>query len=69
MANWNIKDIDKAIEALGINIDDYDRDGLRTVADLGGKGVMKTFFLSKGEYEPLDDLGKSFKDCYYKLSR
>ena len=63
MADWNIKDIDKAIEALGINIDDYDRDGLRALADLAGKGVMKTFFLSKGEYEPLDDLGKSFKDC------
>jgi hypothetical protein len=68
VADWHIKDIDKAIDALGINTDGYDRDGLRAVAHLGGKGGMKKFVLSKGEYDPSDDLGTSLKDYYDKFS-
>ena len=67
VADWHIKDIDKAIDALGINTDGYDRDGLRAVAHLGGKGGMKKFVLSKGEYDPSDDLGTSLKDYYDKF--
>ena len=66
VADWHIKDIDKAIDALVINTDGYDRDGLRAVAHLGGKGGMKKFVLSKGEYDPSDDLGTSLKH-YYKI--
>lgn len=43
---------DKAINALGINTDGYDRDGLRAVANLG----------VKCEYDPSDDLCTSLKD-------
>ena len=68
VADWHIKDIDKAIDALGMNTDGYDRDGLRAVAHLGGKGGMKKFVLSKGEYDPSDDLGTSLKDYYDKFS-
>ena len=67
VADWHIKDIDKAIDALGINTDGYDRDGLRAVAHLGVKGGMKKFVLSKGEYDPSDDLGTSLKDYYDKF--
>ena len=67
VADWHIKDIDKAIDALGINTDGYDRDGLRAVAHLGGKGGMKKFVLSKGEYDPSDDLGTSLKQYYDKF--
>jgi hypothetical protein len=67
VADWHIKDIDKAIDVLGINTDGYDRDGLRAVAHLGGKGGMKKFVLSKGEYDPSDDLSTSMKDYYDKF--
>ena len=69
VADWHIKDIDKAIDALGINTDGYDRDGLRAVAHLGGKGGMKKFVLSKGEYDPSDDLGTSLKGYYDKFKK
>jgi hypothetical protein len=68
VADWHIKDIDKAIDALGINTDGYDRDGLRAVAHLGGKGGMKKFVLSKGDYDPSDDLGTSLKNYYNNFS-
>jgi hypothetical protein len=67
VADWHIKDIDKAIDALGMNTDGYDRDGLRAVAHLGGKSGMKKFVLSKGEYDPSDDLGTSLKGYYDKF--
>ena len=41
VAAWHIADIDKTIDGLGLNTDGYDRDGLRAVAHLGGKGGMK----------------------------
>jgi hypothetical protein len=68
VADWHIKDIDQAIDALGINTDGYDRDGLRAVAHLGGKGGMKKFVLSKGDYDPSDDLGTSLKNYYNNFS-
>ena len=60
-------DIDKAIGGLGLNTDGYDRDGLRAVAHLGGKGGMKNFVRSKGQYNPKDQLGTSLQDYYDKF--
>ena len=68
VAAWHIADIDKTIDGLGINIDGYDRDGLREVAHLGGKGGMKKFVRSNGEYNPSDELGTSLQDYYDKFA-
>ena len=40
---------------------DYDIDGLRAVAHLGGKSGMKKFLQSKGDYNPADELGTSLQ--------
>ena len=68
VAAWHIADIDKTIDGLGINTDGYDRDGLRAVAHLGGKGGMKKFVRSNGEYNPSDELGTSLQDYYDKFA-
>ncbi|MDB2690798.1 hypothetical protein N9Z17_06385 [Planktomarina temperata] len=68
VAAWHIADIDKTIDGLGINTDGYDRDGLRAVAHLGGKGGMKRFVRSNGEYNPSDELGTSLQDYYDKFA-
>ena len=68
VALWHFKDIDKSIEALGDAAKGYDRDGLRSVAHLGGKGGMKRFVQSSGEYNPSDELGTSLSDYYTKFS-
>ena len=68
VAAWHIADIDKTINGLGINTDGYDRDGLRAVAHLGGKGGMKKFVRSNGEYNPSDELGTSLQDYYHKFA-
>jgi len=68
VAAWHIADIDKTIDGLGINTDGYDRDGLRAVAHLGGKGGMKKFVRSSGEYNPSDELGTSLQDYYDKFA-
>ena len=68
VAEWHIADLDKAIDALGDNAADYDRDGLRAVAHLGGKSGMKKFVRSKGEYNPADELGTSLRSYYDKFS-
>ena len=68
VAAWHIADIDKTIDGLGINTDGYDRDGLRAVAHLGGKGGMKKFVRSNGEYNPSDELGTSLQDYYHKFA-
>ena len=68
VAAWHIADIDKTIDGLGINADGYDRDGLRAVAHLGGKGGMKKFVRSNGEYNPSDELGTSLQDYYDKFA-
>ena len=68
VAAWHIADIDKTIDGLGINTDGYDRDGLRAVAHLGGKGGMRRFVQTKGEYNPSDELGTSLQDYYDKFT-
>ena len=68
VAAWHIADIDKAIDGLGLNTDGYDRDGLRAVAHLGGKGGMKKYVQSKGSYNPEDELGTSLLDYYDKFA-
>ena len=69
VAAWHIADLDKAIDALGDEAADYDRDGLRAVAHLGGKSGMKRFVQSKGDYNTADDLGTSLRSYYDKFSQ
>ena len=68
VAAWHVADIDKTIDGLGLNTDGFDRDGLRAVAHLGGKGGMKKFVRTKGEYNPSDELGTSLQDYYDKFT-
>ena len=68
VAQWHVADLDEAIDALGDAAKGYDRDGLRSVAHLGGKGGMKKFVKSGGKYNPADELGTSLKDYYDKFS-
>ena len=71
VADWHIKDIDKAIDSLGDAAKDYDRNGLRSVAHLGGIGGiggMKIFVRTKGKYDPQDELGTSLSNYYAKFS-
>ena len=69
VAQWHIQDIDKAIDALGDAAKGYDRDGLRSVAHLGGKGGMAKFVKSGGKHNPADELGTSLQDYYQKFSK
>ena len=68
VAAWHIADIDKAIDALGDAAKGYERDGLRSVAHLGGKSGMAKYVKSKGSYNPADELGTSLQDYYDKFS-
>jgi hypothetical protein len=68
VAAWHIADIDKAIDALGDKSSQYNRDGLRAVAHLGGKGGMKKYVQLKGSYNPADELGTSLQDYYDKFA-
>ena len=68
VAAWHIADIDKAIDALGDKTSQYNRDGLRAVAHLGGKGGMKKYVQLKGSYNPADELGTSLQDYYDKFA-
>ena len=68
VAAWHIADLDNAIDALGDAAADYDRDGLRAVAHLGGKSGMKRFVQSKGGYNPADELGTTLQSYYDKFS-
>jgi hypothetical protein len=68
VASWHIADIDKAIDALGDKSSQYNRDGLRAVAHLGGKGGMKKYVQLKGSYNPADELGTSLQDYYDKFA-
>jgi hypothetical protein len=65
---WHIADIDKAIDKLGDATKGYDRNGLRSVAHLGGKGGMAKFVKSGGKHNPADELGTSLQDYYEKFS-
>jgi len=68
VAQWHIKDIDKAIDALGDTAKGFDRDGLRSVAHLGGLGGLEKYVTSGGQYNPSDELGTSLSDYYNKFS-
>lgn len=68
VAAWHIADIDKAIDALGDAAKGYERDGLRSVAHLGGKSGMAKYVKSKGSYNPADELGTNLQDYYDKFS-
>jgi len=68
VASWHIKDIDKAIDRLGDEAKDYDRNWLRSVAHLGGIDGMKRFVRTKGQYDPKDELGTSLSKYYAKFS-
>ena len=65
---WHIADIDKAIDALGDKTKTYSRDGLRSVAHLGGQGGMAKFVQSGGKHNPSDELGTSLQSYYDKFS-
>jgi hypothetical protein len=65
---WHIADIDKAIDNLGDAAKGYSRNGLRSVAHLGGKGGMAKFVQSSGKHNPADELGTSLQDYYEKFS-
>jgi len=69
VAAWHLADVDKAIDALGNDAAEYDRDGLRAVAHLGWKSGMKKFVQSKGEYNPADELGTSLLSYYEKFAQ
>lgn len=68
VAQWHLADLDKSIDALGNAAKSYDRDGLRSVAHLGGKTGMKRFVQSAGQYNPSDELGTSLQSYYDKFS-
>jgi hypothetical protein len=68
VAAWHVKDIDKAIDDLGDTAKGYNRNGLRSVAHLGGKSGMAKFVRSKGVYNPSDELGTSLDDYYQKFA-
>ncbi|WP_282058886.1 hypothetical protein, partial [Lentibacter algarum] len=68
MTTDNIADLDEAIDALGDAAKGYDRDGLRSIGHLGGKGGMRKYVKSGGKYNPSDELGTSLKDYYDKFS-
>ena len=65
---WHFADIDKAIDALGDATKGYDRNGLRSVAHLGGQGGMAKFVQSGGKHNPSDELGTSLQSYYDKFS-
>jgi len=68
VAAWHIADLDNAIDALGDEVAEYDRDGLRAVGHLAGVGGMKKFVRTQGKYNPADVLGTSLSDYYAKFS-
>jgi hypothetical protein len=65
---WHVGDLQKAVDDLGEAAKGYSKAGLIAVGHLGGKGGMKKFVQSGGQYNPSDDLGTSLKDYYDKFS-
>ena len=65
---WHIGDLRKAVDDLGEAAKGYSKAGLIAVGHLGGKGGMKKFVQSGGQYNPSDELGTSLKDYYDKFS-
>ena len=68
VGQWHLADIGKAIDALGDAAYGYDRDGLTSVAHLGGITGMRRFVQSAGTYNPSDELGTSLQDYYERFS-
>jgi hypothetical protein len=64
---WHIRDIDANIDKLGERAEGFDRDGLRAVAHLGGKGGMRRYISSDGQFSPKDELGTSLNKYYTKF--
>jgi hypothetical protein len=64
---WHVRDLDKQISKTK-GAEDFDRDGLRAVAHLGGVSGMKQFVASGGKYNPSDELGTSLMKYYRKFS-
>ena len=54
--------LDKVIDTIGDEVADYDCDGLRAFAHLGGKSGMKKFVQSNSDYNPSDDLENSLSN-------
>ena len=68
VSEWHVSDIDKATDALGNAALLYSRDGLRAVVHLGGEVGMKQFAQSKGEYNPINELGTSLQEYYERFA-
>ena len=68
VAEWHLADIDKAIASLGDAATQYNSDGLRAVAHLGGITGMRRYVQSAGTYNPSDELGTSLQDYYERFS-
>ena len=65
---WQVRDIDRAIDELGEKAEGFDRDGLRAVAHLGGVNGMRSYVKTRGGYNPQDDLKTSLDDYYNKFT-
>lgn len=63
---WHVRDLDKQISKTK-GAENFDRDGLRAVAHLGGVSGMKQFVASGGKYNPSDELGTSLMKYYNKF--
>lgn len=68
VAEWHFADLEQAIDELGEEAKGYNPDGLKAVAHLGGKGGMKQYVRTKGQYNPVDAFGTSLSDYYNKFS-
>ena len=68
VAAWNFGEIQKEIDKLGNATNEYDRDGLKAVAHLGGVGGMKSFIDVFGEDATADDVRQrcSYPKCKAK---
>ena len=64
---WHVRDLDKQISKTK-GAENFDRDGLRAVAHLGGVSGMKQFVASGGKHNPSDELGTSLMKYYNKFS-
>lgn len=65
---WQVRDIDRAIDELGEKAEGFDRDGLRAVAHLGGVNGMRSYVKTRGGYNPEDEEETSLNDYYNKFT-
>jgi len=64
---WQVRDIDRAIDELGEKAEGFDRDGLRAVAHLGGVNGMRSYVKTRGGYNPQDEEKTSLSNYYNKF--